>query len=485
MYMKYRMIKNLRNSQWLLTLLLSLAAMTAQADVKPAGIFSSDMVLQRNRNIVIWGWADKGERVSITFNKLTKKIKADVSGKWKLVFPPMQAGGPYDMKVQGKNVLTFNNILIGDLWICSGQSNMGMSVKNSNDAEKEIAEANFPEIRLMNVPRNMPSEPVDDIKTASWKLCSPETIPGFSAVAYFFGREVYRELDIPIGLIHTSWGGSNVEAWTSMEYLTRVEKYRNYPEVLKETVGKQEQGADIHPNKIHTSLFNGMINPLVNLPVKGVIWYQGESNGYEGMLYRALFPNMIQNWRDKWKQPDLPFLFVQLANYKEVPETPGNSNWAKLREAQLMTLSVPNTAMTVAIDVGDAKDIHPKDKQTVGYRLSRNALKLVYGKPVADSGPIYTSMKTNGNKIILNFKHVEGGLVAKDRYGYLKSFAIAGQDKKFYWAKAMIKGDQVVVYCDQVSHPMAVRYAWAENPGDANLYNTEGFPASPFRTDDW
>lgn len=462
-----------------------LFVLAVDADVKPAGIFSSDMVLQRDQNIVIWGWADKRERVSITFNQQTKKTRADASGKWKLVFPPMPAGGPYDMKVQGKNVVNFRNILIGDLWVCSGQSNMGMSVKNSSNAEKEIAEANFPSIRLMSVPRNMPVKPVDDIQNASWKVCSPETIPGFSAVAYFFGRNVYNEIDAPIGLIHTSWGGTNVEAWTSMDYLTKVDKYRNYPSTLEETMAKLEEGKEVHPNKVHTSLYNGMIHPIIDLPVKGVIWYQGESNGYEGILYRTLFPNMIKNWRDKWNQPNLPFLFVQLANYKEAPEEPADSNWGKLREAQLMTLAVPNTAMTVAIDVGDAKDIHPKDKQTVGYRLSRNALKLVYGKPVADSGPIYTSLQTEGDRIILNFKHVEGGLVAKDKYGYLKSFAIAGKDKKFYWAKAMIKDDQVVVYSDKVDNPVAVRYAWAENPGDANLYNTEGLPASPFRTDEW
>lgn len=457
----------------------------AEADVRPAGIFSSDMVLQRDHDIVIWGWAEKGERVSITFNQQTKKTKADASGKWKLVFAPMKAGGPYEMKIAGKNDITFSNILIGDLWVCSGQSNMGMSVKNSNNAQTEIAEANYPSIRLMNVPRNMPDKPVDDIKDSSWKICSSENIPGFSAVAYFFGRDVYKEINVPIGLIHTSWGGTNVEAWTSMDYLTKADKYRDYASKLEQTMENLEEGATLHPNKVHTSLYNGMIHPIIDLPVKGVIWYQGESNGYEGILYRTLFPNMIACWRDKWNQPDLPFLFVQLANYKEAPEEPGDSNWAKLREAQLMTLAVPNTAMTVAIDVGDAKDIHPKDKQTVGYRLSRNALKQVYGKSIVDSGPIYSSMQKEGNKIILNFKHVEGGLVAKDKYGYLKSFAVAGQDRKFYWAKAMIKDDQVVVYSDKVSNPVAVRYGWAENPEDANLYNAEGFPASPFRTDDW
>jgi sialate O-acetylesterase len=455
-----------------------------QAEVRLAGIFSSEMVLQRNHEIVIWGWADKGERVSVSFNQLTKKTKADANGKWKVVFPQMDAGGPYDMKVQGKNIIALSNILIGDIWICSGQSNMGFALKNANDADKEIAAANYPSIRIASIPRTMPLQPMDDIKPISWQACSPETIPDFSAVAYFFGRSVFNEINVPIGLINTSWGGTNVEAWTSLDYLTRADKYRNYiPAIPENKETKQE--VEVHPNKVHTSLFNGMINPILDLPVKGVIWYQGESNAYEGILYRTLFPNMIQCWRDKWKQPDLPFLFVQLANYTEELPEPAKSNWAMLREAQLLTLTVPNTAMSVAIDVGDAKDIHPKNKQDVGYRLSRNALKLAYGKAVADSGPIYQSKQTEGNKIILSFKNIEGGLVAKDKYGYLKSFAVAGEDKKFYWAKAMIKGDQIVVYSDHVANPAAVRYAWADNPGDANLYNTEGLPASPFRTDDW
>lgn len=475
-----------KSTRWILFfLLLTIVSTSAIADVRVAGVFSNDMVLQRHQPIVIWGWADKGERVSVSLDKLSKNVKADASGKWKVILPPMEAGGPYDLKVAGKNTITFDNILIGDLWVCSGQSNMGVTVKNANNPDQETASANYPLIRLLDVPRNMPTVPEEDIKTASWKVCSPQTISGFSAVAYFFGRNIYNEINVPVGLIHTSWGGSNVEAWTSMDYLTKVDKYANYPAVLAETIAKMQPDANVHPNKIHTSLYNGMIHPLVNMPVKGVIWYQGESNTYEGMLYRTLFPNMIQCWRDKWRQPALPFLFVQLANYTDELPDPGPSNWAKLREAQLLSLTVPNAAMTVAIDVGEAKDIHPKNKQEVGYRLSRNALRLVYGKSVVDSGPLYESMQTEGDKIVLSFRHTSGGLVARDKYGYLKSFAVAGPDRKFYWAKAAIRGSQVVVYSDKVPNPVAVRYAWADNPGDANLYNGEGLPASPFRTDDW
>jgi sialate O-acetylesterase len=365
---------------------------------------------------------------------------------------------------------------------------MAWKVSQSNDATNEIAQANYPSIRLLNYPRNFQKEPVEDIEGASWAVCAPSNVGDFSAVAYFFGRTLFKETNIPIGLINTSWGGTNAEAWTSMDFLVKIEKYRNFPSELAENLKKTDSLTVARmksPNSYHTSLFNGMINPLLNLGVKGAIWYQGESNAYEGILYRTLFPNMIECWRTKWKQPDMPFFFVQLANYMEDKPEPGESNWAKLREAQLMTLSYPNTGMAVIIDIGDAKDIHPKNKQDVGYRLALNALKMLYGKDIVFSGPIYKTMEINGDKVILSFNHTGSGLVAKDRYGYVKSFAVAGEDKKFYWAKAEIKDNKVIVSSDKVAKPVAVRYAWADNPADANLYNKEGLPASPFRTDSW
>lgn len=472
-----------------LSLILILIAAPSFADVKLPGFITSNMVFQRDHDIAIWGWAVKGERISVTFNNQVRKTKADAAGKWKVIFPAMSAGGPYQLKVQGKNMLVLENILIGDVWICSGQSNMAMAVKSCNDAENEIANANYPNIRLLNYPRNFQREPVEDIeKTASWTECSPAVVGDFSAVGYFFGRHIYKEINVPVGLINTSWGGTNAEAWTSMDYLIKIDKYKNYPSELAENLKKTDSltmAKMKSPNNYHSSLFNGMINPLLNLAVKGAIWYQGESNAYEGFLYRTLFPNMIECWRDKWNQPEMPFLYVQLANYMpEVPE-PSESRWANLREAQLMTLSLPNTGMAVIIDIGDTKDIHPKNKQDVGYRLALNGLKIAYGRDLVYSGPIYRSMEIDGNKAIISFDHIGSGLMAKDKYGYVKAFAIAGVDRKFYWAKAEIKGDKVIVYSDKVPKPVAVRYAWADNPLDVNLYNNEGLPASPFRTDSW
>ena len=473
---------------FLLTLLFLALSLSSVAEVKLSGVLTSDMVLQRDKPITIWGWAAKGEKVNVTFNNLTKKTKADASGEWKVVFPAMQAGGPYELKAQGKNVITLDNILIGDVWVCSGQSNMGVTMKDINNSAKEIAGANYPNIRLFNLPRNMPPQPANDTKGGQWSMCTPDNIRGFSAVAYFFGRDVQKEIDVPIGLIHTSWGGSNAEAWTSMDWLVKLDKYKNYPAQLAETLKKTDSltlARLKHPNGLHTSLFNGMINPLLKLAVKGAIWYQGESNAYEGRLYQTMFPNMIECWRTKWNQPEMPFLYVQLANYTDELPEPGKSNWANLREAQLLTLSHPNVGMAVTVEIGDAKNIHPTNKQDVGYRLALNALKLVYGKDIVYSGPIYKSMSVEGNKIAISFNHLGSGLMVKDKYGYPKSFAIAGADQKFYWAQAEIQGDKVVVSSPKVANPVAVRYAWADNPGDANLYNKEGLPASPFRTDNW
>lgn len=381
-----------------LTVLFLILAFSSKAEVKLAGVINSNMVFQRNHEITVWGVASKGEKVSVTFNNIIKKNKADTYGKWKVVFPAMLAGGPYKLKIQGKNTITLENILIGDVWICSGQSNMSMALSRVTNAEQEIAQADYPSIRLLQYPVNFQKELVSDVENASWTVCSPKTIPGFSAVAYFFGRQIYKETNIPIGLINTSKGGTNAEAWTSMDYLVKIEKYKKFPSELAENLKKTDSltVANLkNPNTYHTSLFNGMINPLLNLAVKGAIWYQGEQNASEGLLYRTLFPNLIECWRAKWNQPDMPFLFVQLANYtKELPE-PADSRWASLREAQLMTLSLPNTGMAVTIDIGEAKDIHPKNKQDVGYRLALNALKMVYGRQIIYSGPISTLTDLN------------------------------------------------------------------------------------------
>lgn len=465
---------------------------SSMAEVKLPAVLTSNMVFQRDHEITVWGWATKGEKVSVTFNSLVKKTKADAAGKWKVVFPALKAGGgAMQMKVQGKNTITLDNILIGDVWVCSGQSNMSFPMAGWGkplNYQQEIANANYPNIRLLQFPNNLQKAPVEDVDKAKWDVCSPESVPGFSAVAYFFGRYIYKEINIPIGLINTSWGGTNAEAWTSMDWIVKLPQYKNWQTDMAEKLKKTDSLSLVKmksPNDMHTSLFNGMINPLLNLAVKGVIWYQGESNTYDWKLYQTMFPNMIDCWREKWREPDMPFLYVQIANYTDELPEPGDSRWAKLREAQTMTLNHPNTGMAVTIDIGEAKDIHPKNKQDVGYRLGLNAMHLVYGKELVYSGPIYKSMEVEGNKIAVSFTQLGTGLMVKDKYGYPKSFAIAGADKKFYWAKAEIKGDKVIVSSEKVANPVAVRYAWADNPGDANLYNKEGLPASPFRTDGW
>jgi len=476
------------NYPGILIITFLLFVIPAGAVVRIPGILSSNMVIQRDHAITVWGWADKGEKVSVSFNSVVKNIRADKEGKWKIILPQMQAGGPYQMEIKGKNTIKLDNIMIGDVWICSGQSNMQWELQRANDGEKEVANSGNPAIRLINIKRTFQKEPADDVESTSWQECSPQSVATFSAVGYFFGRHLSRELNVPIGLIGSNWGGTNVEAWTSMDFLTKIEKYTNYPAELAANLLKTDSLSRVRynqPNNYHSSLYNGMIHPLLNFAIKGAIWYQGESNASQAYLYRSLFPNMIECWRNKWKQPELPFLFVQLANYRDELPKPAESDWAELREAQLMTLALPNTGMAVIIDIGEAKDIHPRNKQDVGYRLALSALKIAYDRQVVHSGPIYRSMEVDGDKAILSFNHVGSGLVAKDKYGYLKAFSVTGEDRQFHWAKAEIKGDKVIVRSDKVIRPVAVRYAWANNPADANFYNMEGLPATPFRTDDW
>jgi sialate O-acetylesterase len=495
-------------------LLLGLSFL-ADADVKLPAVIGDNMVLQRGMETPIWGMAEPGERVTVAMGDQQAADTADKVGKWMVKLHPLDAGGPFEITVTGNNKITLNNVLVGEVWVCSGQSNMQMSVKNSMNAEKEIAESNYPMIRLFSVKRKVADEPQDDTE-GSWVECGPETVGWFSAVGYFFGRLLHRELDVPVGLIHTSWGGTPAESWTSKEtlesdpvlkpVLDRWAKIMDaYPAAKKaydEKLAQWEQEAQkakdegkpvprkpwrpTGPDSPHkpTSLYNGMIAPLLPYAIKGAIWYQGESNAGRAYLYRKLFPMMIYDWRKAWGQGDFPFLFVQLANFTKIQPTPVESAWAELREAQLMALSLPNTAMAVIIDIGEANDIHPKNKQDVGRRLALGALAIAYDFDLVYSGPIYKSMTIKGNKARLTFDHVGDGLKA-DGGGPLKGFAIAGPDLKFVWAEAKIVDDnKVVVWSDQVSHPTAVRYAWENNP-QCNLYNSAGLPASPFRTDQW
>lgn len=445
------------------------------SEIKLPSFFSDHMVLQQDIKIPIYGTSFPGEKIIVRILNTVVETKADEMGNWKVYLPPMKAGGPYKLIITGeKDEMILEDIYIGDVWIASGQSNMYWPVSKSMNAEEEIASANYPQIRLLKVGLNVSKEPQWDIKSKKkWEVCSPESVGDFSAVAYFFIRELYKNLNIPMGIINASVGGTKIEAWTSMETLKNLPELQKILEVMAENSQKR-------PTLLPSGLFNGMIAPLTNFPIKGIIWYQGESNADRPKQYSILFPSMINDWRKHWGIGNIPFLFVQLANFKERLPEPSEDPWADLREAQLSALKLPNTGMAVAIDVGEADNIHPKNKQEVGRRLALIALAIAYNKNVVYSGPMFHKMQIEGNKIRIFFKHVGGGLVCKGEN--LKGFAIAGEDKKFYWADGKIEENTVIVWSDKVSNPVAVRYAWGANP-ECNLYNKEGLPAVPFRTD--
>ncbi len=625
---------------------LVLVLFRTEADVKPAQIFTSNMVLQQGIENRIWGWADKREAIAVELNGKIVKTKAGKDGKWIVRLPEMDYGGPYKLTISGKNTLVYENVMIGEVWVCSGQSNMGWTVASSNNADEEISNANFPNIRLFTVPNKISAQPLEDLEGGEWVTCSPETVGRFSAVGYFFGRKLHKDLNVAVGLINSSWGGTVAETWISSEtiredtdfsdqweelktidfgdyvsvkkkeisemlgefpvkdegvnegynqlnfndskwetinapgrwevkypnvdgigwyrqsiqltkeqtlddallYLSRIDDmdicwvngvevgksnsysdYRNYnipASVLREgenviavrvhdtgggggmvgdgdefylKVGGEKivldktwkfkisevntRSISIGPNAYPTLLFNGMINPIVGYGIKGAIWYQGESNASRGKQYQRIFPNLIKDWRTHWGLGDFSFLWVQLANFQQPVDVPAESEWAELREAQTMTLSLPNTGMASAIDIGEANDIHPRNKQDVGSRLALNALKVSYGKDVVHSGPLFKSMEVDGSQIKISFDHIGSGLMVKDKYGYVNGFSIAGSDGVFKWAKAYLEDNQVIVYSPGVKSPVHVRYGWANNPDDLNLYNKEGLPANPFRTD--
>ena len=501
----------------IITCIVGLLSATATwADIRLPAIIGDNMMLQAGEKAPIWGWADPDETVylSVSWHRMERRVSADTDGKWAFTITTPPAGGPYEITLKGKNTIALKNILVGEVWVCSGQSNMQMTVQSSNNAEEEIAAAKYPKIRLFSVARKVADAPQDDCE-GSWVECSPETVPGFSAVGYFFGRELRKKLDTPIGLIHTSWGGTPAEAWTSpaimksdpdfepilkryadavANYPTAIVQYKERVEAWKKAVEQaRSEGksaprrpyAPLGPGHPHSpsGLYNAMIAPLIPYAIQGAIWYQGESNAGRAYQYRKLFPAMIESWRQNWDQGQFPFLFVQLANFMQTKDEPGDSAWAELREAQTMTLELPHTGMAVIIDIGDAKDIHPKNKQDVGKRLALWALAQTYGQDIVCSGPLYKSMEVKDGKIVLYFDHIGGGLVNQGGES-LQGFAIAGADRKFVWADAQIEGDTVVVGSSEVSEPVAVRYAWADNPV-CNLYNRAGLPASPFRTDTW
>jgi sialate O-acetylesterase len=632
-------------------LVILFLAITAYSNVRLPRLISDNMVLQREKPITIWGWANAGEKVTVQFNKQTKSVKTAKDGKWIVTLAAEPAGGPYLMTVKGKNVITITNILVGEVWVCSGQSNMEWPVRLTNNAASEIQDSNFPQIRHFTVQKAVSATPEEEVKGGDWKAATPENVGDFTAVGFYFARELYNELKVPIGLVHTSWGGTHSETWTSKKAFEQSEEFKdmiarmpqldfdelakkkteeltkklkeknlnlpagneaatwkedsfndsNWPAIpvpqlwenslgdldgvvwLRKTImlesddigksavlklstiddqdetyvngvkvgsttsynvqrsyiipasvlkkgknviavkvidtgggggiygeekdvrlvintgreislsGNWQVGVEsiastaaVGPNSYPTLLFNAMINPILNYGIRGALWYQGESNAGRAYQYRTAFPLMIQDWRNHFKQGDFPFYFVQLASFNAaMGNSKLGSSWAELREAQTMTLSLPNTGMAVTTDIGEATDIHPRNKQDVGHRLAVIALNQLYNKKQVFSGPVYQSMSVEGNKIRVRFTSIGSGLMAKDKYGYLKGFEIAGADQKFYYAKAWIEGNDIMVSNEAVTNPEAVRFAWADNPDDANLFNKEGLPAVPFRTDTW
>ena len=503
------------------------------AAVKPNPLFTDGAVLQRGQPIPVWGTAKDGEKVSVEFAGQKVDTTA-VDGKWSVNLKPLKEGGPLTMTITGDNVVTVNNLLVGEVWVCSGQSNMAFKFRATHNAKEEGPKAIFPKIRMFTVPGRTSAYPLTEAK-GSWIECSPQTVGDFSAVGYFFARDIYQKLGVPVGMIHTSWGGTPAQAWTSLEgfgtdpelkgyvdvtqqklanydalvaaYPAKMEKFNAQTKEWNETVGKAYQktlkswndavaqakqtGQSLPPKPAPTSpqpkaparpeggqndpttLFNGMVAPILPYGIKGTIWYQGEANASRSKQYRTLFPALIADWRARWKQGDFPFFFVQIAPYNGKPP--------EIREAQLLTLAKSkNTAMAVTTDVGNASDIHPTQKEPVGQRLALAARALTYGEKIEYSGPLYDSMLAKDGKIAISFTHTGGGLLAKD--GELKGFTIAGEDKKFVPAKAEIKGNQIIVSAEGITKPTAARYGWANVP-DVNLFNKEGLPASPFRTD--
>ncbi len=516
------------------TAFLSLTALCAQADVKLHNLFTDHMVLQRDIAVPVWGWADDGEKVTVEFRG--KKVSTTAKGgKWMVKLGKLKAGGPDELKVSGKNSITLADVLVGEVWLASGQSNMEWSMRNSFQPFGDILAANNPKLRLFTVPKLKADEPVKDVVSA-WKETSPSSVSNFSAVAYYFGLKLQKDLGVPVGLIHTSWGGSPAEVWMSDAVLTGNSEYKrdivdayvaqmvklaeSTAQWEKEQAQAKADGKPFTKRKPGggwkpSELYNGMIAPLIPYAIKGAIWYQGESNAGRAHQYRSLFVDMVKNWRNDWAQGDFTFLQVQLAPFMPVKDEPADSTWAELREAQIHATKVlPKVGAVSILDYGDPKDIHPTWKRPVGNRLALAARGIAYGEKFTWSGPEYRSGKVKGDKVVLSFNFTGDGLFGAGSRsdnvpspktsdgvtlnynlakGWINSpltgFAIAGEDRKFVWAKAEIEGDKVVVSSPLVPKPVAVRYGWADCPV-VNLYCSPGFqqaglPASPFRTDNW
>ncbi len=463
-----------------ISLLLSLIfSFNLKANIKLPSILSDGMVLQQNADVKLWGWADAGEKITIKTSWLRQVVyaTANAHGKWIATVKTTEAGGPYMIEIEGKNKITLNNVLLGEVWVCSGQSNMEFTIQmlggweNYKKELEDVLKNDYRNVRLCQIEKDISDKPKEDCK-AQWMKTDTATLKNFSAVAWFYGRELSRRLKVPIALISTNWGGTPAEAWTENSFLEN-DKILNY--YLQKSFG-----TDITPNK-HSVLFNAMINPIVNFAIKGVIWYQGEANIGEADLYNRLFATMIKSWRKAWGIGDFPFYYVQIAPFAYQN---GNNTSAYLREAQLKTLGVANTGMAVTMDIGDIYNIHPKDKPSVGKRLSLWALNKTYKLTDVKvySGPLYKNMKIEGDKIRIYFDYAESGLIAKDN-NTIYGFEIATNDMNFIPAEAKIDGSTIIVSNKNIKKPVAVRYAFTDT-STVNLFNKEGLPASSFRTDD-
>lgn len=492
-------------------IVLVLLACAAQAAVRLPALISDNMVLQQRMPVRIWGSATPGEEVTVSLGLTSVKAYTQEDGRFEVFLPPLNAGGPYEMTIAGANTITIRNVLIGEVWVASGQSNMVWPVRNSTNAEKEIAAANYPQIRFFQVRTTVSATPQTDVTDASWKLCTPENAPGFSGVGYFFARHLLETRGVPIGILQSAVGGTPAQAWTRHEalfddlnlhwYLDNWEKAaKRYPELKEKyeqalakfkedaaaakAAGKAAprapavpQGAPGHPHT-PSGLYNGMIAPLVDYGIRGAIWYQGEANAgpTDNELYRRLFAAMILDWRKQWGQGQFPFLWVQLASFN-----PPGREWAPIRDSQTSTLELANTGQALAIDVGEPNDIHPKDKLTVGTRLALVARAVAYGERIEYSGPVQRGVTRERNALRLWFDHTGSGLTSKGGQP-LTGFRIANSDGRFFKAEAIIDGNTVLLSSPLVKEPVFVRYAW-ENDPTANLMNKEGLPAVPFRTD--
>lgn len=498
-----------------LLILLSAFACCApvSAELKMSPVFGDHMVLQRDMPIHVWGWTTPGQTVSARLDGRRAETTADASGRFDLSLDALPAGGPHQLTITADETRVFQDVLIGEVWVCSGQSNMAWPVQAANDADMESQAADFPSIRLISVPNVGSQVPLNDFKGA-WQACAPDTVRDFSAVGFFFGRQIHQTINVPVGLIDNAWGGSACEAWVRRDLLEQDEKYaplmqrwaeteatwdpavaqQKYEAALKrwqETRRGNRPRAPRNPltgNQRPGNLYCGVLHPVIGYTIRGAIWYQGESNASRAYQYRDLFPLMIQNWRDEWGQGDFPFYWVQLADYMAEKDAPAGSAWAELREAQTMTMSrLPNTGEAVIIDLGEASDIHPTNKQDVGKRLARWALANQYSVNIPFRSPHYRSHEVADGRIQVTFDDVAGGLDTFD-VNDLIGFQIAGEDQQFVFASAqLVEGPEkntVEVWSEQVPNPVAVRYAWADNPV-CNVRSRAGLPLTPFRTDNW